>query len=137
MKLLMILFCCVLLLLPAYAVELVTHAEVTESRLTTSQLRAIFSMRQTRWSDGQPIQVFVLPSDDPLHASFTRQFLKMFPYQLDAIWNRQRYSGIGSTPVIVNSATELQQLLLQTPGAIGYMPQELLSDGLKVVILYE
>lgn len=137
MKLLMTLYCCVLLLLPAYAVELVAHAEVTESRLTTSQLRAIFSMRQTRWSDGQPIQVFVLPSDDPHHASFTRQFLKMFPYQLDAIWNRQRYSGIGSTPVIVNSATELQQLLLQTPGAIGYLPAALVSEGLKVVTLYE
>jgi len=94
-------------------------------------------MRQTRWADGQPIQVFVLHSDHEQHIRFSRNFLKMFPYQLDAIWARQRYSGIGSFPVQVGSVIEMHKLLQQTPGAIGYLTTEVISPDLKVVAIYD
>lgn len=131
-------FCCLLLLaLPCRAVEVVVHPSVSETQLTTAQLRAIFSMRQTRWADGQAIQVLVLPSDTAEHNSFTRIYLKMFPYQLDAIWHRQRYSGIGGTPQLFPSVDALLNALEQTPGAIGYLPQSTRSAELRVVTLHE
>ncbi len=131
---------CYLLLLqalawPLAAVEVVVHASVSEQQLTTAQLRAIFTMRQTRWADGQAIQVFVLASDDPQHMLFSRNRLKMFPYQLDAIWARQRYSGIGSFPVQLSSLAAMRESVANTPGAIGYLPAANLSSELSVVTI--
>jgi len=137
MRLWFVLCCCLLLTLPCRAVEVVVHATVADTQLTTAQLRAIFTMRQTRWSDGQSIQVLVLASDHELHQAFTRKFLKMFPYQLDAIWHRQRYSGIGGSPVLLASVDELRTALSQTPGAIGYLPAGTGTAELKVVTPYE
>ena len=137
MRLLCSLCCLLFLSLPGLAVEVVVHSSVSETQLTTAQLRAIFSMRQTRWADGQAIQVLVLPSETTQHNLFTRNYLKMFPYQLDAIWHRQRFSGIGGTPVQYATVQELQAALERTPGAIGYLPQGSHSAELKVVTLYE
>lgn len=121
----------------ASAVEVVTHSSVHEQQLTTAQLRAIFTMRQTRWADGQPIQVFVLQSTNEQHVRFSRERLKMFPYQLDAIWDRQRFSGIGSFPVMVNSEEEMLNALMQNPGAIGYLTEDTFSAMLRRVAIDE
>lgn len=137
MALLRAVYCLLLLSWPAQAVEVVAHASVREQQLNTSQLRAIFTMRQTRWADGQPIQVFVLRSADAQHIQFSRSYLKMFPYQLDAIWDRQRFSGIGSFPVQVNSEEEMLAFLQRTPGAIGYLTAEIRSPALRVVVVHE
>ena len=61
----------------------------------------------------------------------------MFPYQLDAIWDRQRFSGIGSFPVQVQSEEEMLAVLQQTPGAIGYLAAEIRSPALRVVVVHE
>ncbi|GHG76807.1 hypothetical protein GCM10010919_31950 [Alishewanella longhuensis] len=138
MTLLRALYCLLLLLSwPVKALEVVAHSSVSEEQLSTSQLRAIFTMRQTRWSDGQPIQVFVLNSADEQHIRFSRNYLKMFPYQLDAIWDRQRFSGIGSFPTQVQSEEEMLLLLKQTPGAIGYLATDKGSPAVRVVVVHE
>lgn len=137
MTLLRAFYCFLLFSSPLQAVEVVAHASVSEEQLSTSQLRAIFTMRQTRWADGQPIQVFVLQSADAHHIRFSRSYLKMFPYQLDAIWDRQRFSGIGSFPVQVNSEEEMLAALQQTPGAIGYVATAVRSPTLRVVVVHE
>ena len=45
----------------------------------------------------------------------------MFPYQLDRIWNKLTYSGLGVAPIIVNTPKELLDAIIKTPGAIGYV----------------
>ena len=102
------------------AVEVITHPQVSQSSLTKSQLRRIYTMRQLRWSDNSAITVFVLPSQHPLHQRFAKERLQMFPYQLNRIWHKLTYSGLGVAPTIVKSEQELIQAIIETPGAIGY-----------------
>jgi ABC-type phosphate transport system substrate-binding protein len=108
------------------AIEVVTHPQVTESSLTKSQLRRIYTMRQLRWSNNRAITVFVLPSQHVLHQRFAKERLKIFPYQLNRIWHKLTYSGLGVAPIIVKSEQELIQAVLETPGAIGYLSDEML-----------
>lgn len=108
------------------AIEVVTHPQVTESSLTKSQLRRIYTMRQLRWSDHSAISVFVLPSQHELHQRFAKERLQMFPYQLNRIWHKLTYSGLGVAPTIVASEKELIQAVIKTPGAIGYIDDETL-----------
>lgn len=108
------------------AIEVVTHPQVAERSLTKSQLRRIYTMRQLRWSDDRAISVFVLPSQHELHQKFSKEQLQIFPYQLNRIWHKLTYSGLGVAPTIVQSEQELIQAVINTPGAIGYIQESTL-----------
>ena len=62
--------------------EIVTYPGVSEKTLSVNSLRSIFSMHLKTWSDGTKIRVFVLPDDDQLHQSVSKEKLNVFPYQL-------------------------------------------------------
>jgi ABC-type phosphate transport system substrate-binding protein len=112
----------------AHAVEIITHGGVTQQALTTSQLRRIYTMRQLHWADDGAITVFVLPSQHSLHKHFSKERLQIFPYQLNRIWHKLTYSGLGVAPIVVNSPEELIQAVSKTPGAIGYADEKLLAS---------
>lgn len=116
-----------------YAVDVVVHPSVREPVLTTSQLRRIYTMRQTQWLDGQRITVFVLPRHHVLHLQFSKERLEMYPYQLDRIWNKLTYSGLGVAPVMVVSPEALIDAVRKTPGAIGYFGKLNDEKGIYVI----
>lgn len=108
------------------------HPSVNESILTPSQLRRIYTMRQIHWSDGHRITVFTLPRKHALHLRFSKERLQMFPYQLDRIWNKLTYSGLGVAPITVNSPQELLDAVKKTPGAIGYVEKIMDEELVRV-----
>ncbi len=90
-------------------------------QLSREELREIFFGRQTRWPDGSPLRVFVLPDKHPVHIRFAKEILGIYPYQLRSAWDRMIYSGTGTPPVIVESLEQMQLQIERTPGAIGYI----------------
>lgn len=112
---------CLLLSFNSYSVEVITHPSVTVKSLSSSQLRRIYSMRQIRWQNNEPIVVFVLPSQHPVHKTFSKDVLHIFPYQLDRIWHKLTFSGLGVAPRIVRSQKELIESVSKTQGSIGYV----------------
>lgn len=115
------------------AQEVVVHPTVTHETIARSTLRAIFGMRLRNWPDGMPIVVFVLRSDDPAHAAFTKQTLDMFPHQLQRAWNRLVYSGTGQAPMVVSSPQEMADKIATTPGAVGYLSRDWINEKLRVL----
>jgi len=106
---------------PAYGLDVIANDSVNVHSLNVAQLRRIYSMRQTLWSKNHPIIVYVLPSKHPIHKKFSKQMLHIFPYQLDRIWNKLTFSGLGVAPRVVNSQAELINIVNTTVGAIGYI----------------
>lgn len=104
----------------AQAAEAIVHAALGEQNISTADLRAIFTLRKRAWSDGTPIKVFVLPDNDALHQEFSKQQLRLYPYQLRQIWDRAVFSGTGTAPDLVRSLEEMLEAVGKTPGAIGY-----------------
>lgn len=90
-------------------------------------------MRQTQWLNGQRITVFVLPRHHILHLQFSKGRLEMYPYQLDRIWNKLTYSGLGVAPVMVESPVALIDAVRKTPGAIGYVGKLNDKKGIYVI----
>ncbi len=121
--------------LPAAAVELVVNPSVTDTSLTRAKVRAIFNMRLLSWPDGTPIRVFVLKDRDPLHREFSKRVLQVFPYQLRRAWDRRVYSGVGQAPQQVDSVEEMRRRIADTPGAIGYLPEDRIDDSVRKVDL--
>lgn len=103
------------------AVDVICNSSVDSTDLTQQQLRRIFTMRTTTWPDGSPIVVFVLSSKSITHQTFSKEVLQLFPYQLDRLWHKLSFSGMGTTPTQVNSIEAMQQAVAKTQGAIGYL----------------
>jgi ABC-type phosphate transport system substrate-binding protein len=102
-------------------IEVIVSPDVQNESLSIGRLRVIFLMRVTRWANSQPIHVFVLPGDHPLHQKFVKSVLKLFPHQLQSAWDRMVYSGTGVAPTVVSSVAEMRARIASTPGAIGYI----------------
>lgn len=113
--------------------SVISHSSVEVTSLTTSQLRRIYSMRQVRWPNNHPIKVFSLASQHTLHQRFTKESLRLFPYQLDRIWNKLTFSGLGVAPTIVKSQKELLHAVRTTPGAIGYVEDAKEIDNVNII----
>lgn len=117
------------------AQEVVVHPSVSQEIVARSTLRAIFGMRLRNWPDNTPIVVFVLRSDDPMHAAFTKQTLDMFPHQLQRAWNRLVFSGTGQAPMVVSSPQEMADRVAATPGAVGYLSRDWIDEKLRVLVV--
>jgi hypothetical protein len=104
-----------------HAIDVITNITADTASITTAQLRRIYSMRQVKWANGVPITVFVLSSDNIIHKKFCKETLRLFPYQLDSIWNKLTFSGMGIAPTPVNNMDELIKAVKSTTGAIGYI----------------
>jgi ABC-type phosphate transport system substrate-binding protein len=117
----------------SHAVELIANSTVPQENLSRSMVRSIFSMRMTSWPNGMPIRVFVLGDKDELHAQFSKRILGVFPHQLRRAWNRQIFSGIGQAPEKVESKREMLDKVSHTPGAIGYLPEDMINEQIRKI----
>lgn len=116
------------------AQQVIVNSSVTTDSLTTSQLRRIYSMRQVKWPDDSRIVVFVLPSKHPVHQAFCKETLRIFPYQIERIWNKLTFSGLGTAPNMVETQQQLLDAVTNTPGAIGYIDGDTIKgDSVNVI----
>lgn len=119
------------------SMEVIVNQSVNSEELTTAQLRRIYTMRQVSWSDGSPIVVYMLPSKHPTHQQFSKDVLRIFPYQLDRIWNKLIFSGLGVAPNVVATKELLIEKVSSVTGAIGYV-DELEEEGdVQLIIIKE
>lgn len=115
------------------AIRVVVNPSVESKDISVEQIRRIFSMRQTAWSNDQAITVYVLSNQHQTHKTFSTKVLGMFPYQLDRIWNKLVYSGLGEEPIKVQSEQEMLERVSQKPGAIGYVMQQANDDNVNII----
>lgn len=125
---------------PAVVPLIIVNHDVNLHSLSLKKLRAIFAMKSRYWSEGKPISVFVLPKESPLHSTFCKKILNIFPNQLESIWYRQVYTGTGQAPIEVSSEAELRERVSATAGAIGYIQNnnekiKRINDDIKTIII--
>jgi len=90
-------------------------------------------MRQVQWPNNIRIKVYVLPSNQLIHKSFCKENLRIFPYQLDRIWNKLTFSGLGVAPIVVENQAELLRIVSTTPGSIGYIDNVNKEEHVNVI----
>lgn len=66
----------------ARAAEIVVNQTLPSERYSLVDTRAVFTMRQRFWPNGEQIKVFCLSDSTPLHKDFVKSNLNMFPHQL-------------------------------------------------------
>ena len=119
--------------LQAAAVEVIANRSVAGTTLPLASARALFGMRLTKWPDGRPVQVFVLPDSNPVHVALCKERLNLYPYQLRQSWDRLVYSGMAQAPIEVATEEEMISRVATTPGALGYVRKLKPNDPVKVL----
>jgi len=117
-----------------YATDIIVNPSVPEYTVSLNKTRAIFTMRQRFWTNGEKIKVFTLADDHPIHQLFTKNNLHMFPHQLRRVWDRIVFSGIGRVPIVVGSEEEMLEAIANTPNAIGYLSSEFKNEKVRLFI---
>jgi len=113
---------------PALGQVVAVHHSLIQEKISQQTLRAIFSMRHNKWPDGTPIRVFVLNTGNMNHREFCKLVLGVFPYQLQRTWDSLVYSGTGQAPLQVKSIAEMKEKIKNTPGSIGYLPEDSVDE---------
>ena len=115
----------------AQAVEVIINALNNNDLLQEhNNLRSIYSMRTRYWGNGEKIRVFVLPDNHPLHKTFVKQKLQMFPHQLRRTWDRMTYTGTGQPPITVDSIAEMLEKIKRTKYSIGYIDRRVEDEDI-------
>lgn len=106
--------------LTADSIAVLTHPDLEISKLSRTELQAIFTLRKRSWDDKTPVRVFVLRDNHPIHRAFCKYKLGVYPYVLRDQWDRLTFSGTGHAPTVINDPAKLADIVRSTPGAIGY-----------------
>lgn len=114
-------------------VVLIAHPSVALEDINKDRLRAIFAMRETRWSDDSPVRVFVLPDQHPVHRQFCKDPLSIYPFILRRHWDRLTFTGTGPMPAMVTNQTDMLEKVSQTPGSLGYVRKSMITDAVKIL----
>jgi hypothetical protein len=115
------------------SVYVIVNSANPQRNISQTGLNAIFNMRLRHWSDGSPITVYVLQDEDPLHKTFCKQKLHVFPHQIRRGWNRLIFSGTGQVPMLVETKEEMLKQVSITPGAVGYLSGKDLTSAVKIL----
>lgn len=114
-------------------IAIIVHPDVPVEYLSTSDLQQLYTMEQTRWSDGSRVQLFDLRGhDDVRHRLY--DVLRREPHDLKRAWMRLVLSGEGQSPTVVASPEAMVKGVASTPGAIGYVPASYVTPRVKVVM---
>ena len=115
------------------AMVVIAFPSTSENAISRSSLRAIFGMRLNKWPADTSIKVFVMKDDAPEHDAFSKNILQVFPHQLRLAWDRQVFSGQGQYPEQVASTQEMLSKIASTPGAIGYIKTNEVTNNVRIL----
>lgn len=113
--------------------DVIVHPTVEGKKINSTTLRNIYLLRQTQWPGGQPVVVFVLRDSNPVHESFAKETLGLYPYRLRQTWDRLSFSGMARPPLEVGDENEMRARVRSTPGAIGYITKDTGNESIKTL----
>lgn len=96
-------------------------------------LRLAYLKKSTEWARGGTIRPIDLARRYPVRDRFTREVVRKTPSQLKSYWSQQIFSGKGVPPPEADSPSAVISYVLAHEGAVGYLPANIETRGVKVV----
>ncbi len=103
------------------AFKVVVHADNPTISLPASKVARLFMKKVRRWDDGAPVVPIDQSADSRVRQAFSRQIHGRSTTSVLSYWQRQILSDRATPPQEVASDAQVQDLLEDEPGAIGYV----------------
>lgn len=114
-------------------VAVIAHRSVAADSLSRSQLLDFYTGDIQRWPDGTRVVVTDLKAKGPVRDGFY-DFLGRRPSRMKSIWLRRMLSGEGDPPTSLDDEPALLRHVMTTPGALGYVRGDGVSDSVRVLL---
>jgi len=114
----------------------IAHPDLAGTTLSSSEVGDILHGRRTTWPNGTRIVLITLDdSASPVTASVLKEYARKSPAQFLAYWKRQVFTGKGALPRQARDEADLLQLVATTPGALGFIAADKVSDAVTTVTI--
>ena len=104
------------------------------SEMTYDQVRSVFKGERLRWVDGTKVKLALMKTTTPIGLATSEKLFNMTANELNKYFLALVFQGKIKAPSFFNSASELEEFVGQTPGAIGII-QTNQNDQVKIVIV--
>ncbi|MDY0362870.1 MAG: substrate-binding domain-containing protein [Desulforegulaceae bacterium] len=123
---------CFCISLFAGEVIIIVNKNVSESKLSASEIKDIFLGEKTSWQDNKKVN-FVILKDSEVHREFLEKYVDKTPMGYNSFWKKLVFVGKGKAPTSFSSAKELVDYVAKTDGAIGYISSEEKTAEVKII----
>ena len=113
-------------------IAIIAHPSVPAKAVDRKEVLDFYTLETNKWADGSLVVLFDQKQRTASQEQFY-SFLEKKPRELKKLWMRVVLSGEGRTPRALGSEEEMVAEVAATPGAIGYVAVELVTN--EVVVL--
>lgn len=115
-------------------VAVIANRAVAQDSLSRSQLLDLYTGDIQSWPDGTPVALKDLKARGEVRDGFYA-YLGRRPSRMKSIWLRRMLSGEGEPPEALADEGEMLDRVEATPGAIGYVRRDRVTDGVRVLLV--
>ena len=123
---------------PTYAQEtqesisIVINDRIDTKKIDIENLKAIYTLNSQNWEDGNRIRLADYKGDNYLRIQFY-EILGLTPSKIKKIWLRAQFTGKSIPPKVVNSISEMIEVVTKYPGTVGYLPSSRVTADMNVL----
>lgn len=115
-------------------VAIIAHKEVPADDINKERLLDFYSGESRWWSSDVPVVVYDLNVKGLTRETFYK-YLGRTSSRMKSMWLRRKLSGEGDPPESMRDAGDLVASVVETPGAIGFVPHEAVQGNPDVKVL--
>lgn len=117
-------------------VAVIAHKSAPVDEISRSQVLDFYTRDVRTWENGQAVIVFDLKPKSAVKNSFYN-FIGKTSSRMKSIWMKNLLSGEGDPPKAFVSEQEMLENVANTPGAIGFISEDMAGSEVKVVAIIE
>jgi ABC-type phosphate transport system substrate-binding protein len=114
-------------------VVVIANKSVPVEEINGSELLDFYSGDVRLWEDGNAVVVFDLKPKGDVKKTFYK-YLGKSTSRMKSIWMKKLLSGEGDPPPALQSEEEMVKKVESTPGAIGFVSNEKVTDQVKILV---
>ncbi len=126
------------LLAPTYAqdtqesISVVVNEQIDTKKIDIERLKAMYTLNSQNWDDGNRIRLADYKGDNYLRIQFY-VVLGLTPGKIKKIWLKAQFTGKSIPPKVVNSISEMIEVVTDYPGTVGYLPSSRVTADMNVL----
>jgi hypothetical protein len=120
----------------AYAEVSVVVNKANGDAVDASLIKKIYLGKAKSFDNGNKIDAVTLPDSNATAEEFREKALNKSNSQYKSYWSKLVFTGKGTPPKELNSASDVINHVKGSPSAIGFVPSGEVTDDVKVVATF-